>query len=348
MAREKKLSINDVARLAGTSKRTVSRVINNDPKVSAKTLAKVQSVIEQYNYSPSPQARALSLRRSFLVSIVHDNPNASYVTEAMYGALEICRSAGYELIMHPCDLSRSNAIDEIMRFIEHLKIEGVILLQPASEFEELATRLKEIRCNYVCLLSARTEDDAHMIYHNDGKAVRQIVDHIVDLGHRDIAIIRGPENSQAANQRFEAFRTALARHDFELQKNHVAVGDHTFQSGIEGAEWLLNSNRLPTAIFASNDEMAIGAIVTAQKMGIRIPKELTVVGFDNSPQALKMWPALTTAELNVRQMTELAARKLLAQCSGDRDTAAAIPVEVEPTFIQRQTTDVPATVPIRR
>jgi LacI family transcriptional regulator len=323
MDQVKKLSINDVARLAGVSKKTVSRVINNEPNVSPKMLKKVQ-------------------RRSFLLSVVHDNPNASFVTEAMYGVLEICRPEGYELIMHPCDFSKPGAIDRIIRFISHLKIDGVILLPPVSESFELTTRLKEIGCNYVSLLSTKSDDEVHMIYHNDGTAVSRIVSHLAELGHREIAIIRGPENSQAANQRFEAFRSALASKGLDLPKNRVAFGGNTFQSGIDCAEWLLRSESPPTAIFASNDEMAIGAIVTAQKIGLKIPAELAVVGFDDSPQASRMWPALTTANLHVKEMTELAAQKLIAQCNGDLEAAAEIRVEVDPTFVQRQTTDVPA------
>jgi LacI family transcriptional regulator len=343
MDRAKKLSINDVARLAGVSKKTVSRVINNEPGVSSRMLKKVQNVIDEYNYTPSRQARALSLSRSFLVSVIHDNPNASFVTEALYGALEICRPEGYELIVHPCDFSKPDTVDEIVSFVSNLKIDGVILLPPVSESADLTRRLREIGCNFVRVLSTRSEDDAHLIYHDDGAAVSQIVSHLVQLRHREIAIIRGPENSQSADQRFKDFRSALANNGLELPKNHIALGHNTFDSGIECAEWLLGSNRPPTAIFANNDEMAIGAIVTAQKKGMKIPGELTVVGFDDSPQASKMWPALTTANQHVREMAELAAQKLIAQCNGDIETAAGIRVAVEPTFVQRQTTDVPAT-----
>ncbi len=338
----KKLSINDVARLAGVSKKTVSRVINNEPAVTAKMLKKVQSVIDEYNYTPSRQARALALNRSFLVSIIHDNPNASFVTEALYGALDICRPAGYELIVHPCDFKKQDTVDEIIRFVSNLKVDGVILLPPVSESDELTKRLREISCNFVRLLSTASEDDAHMIYHNDGAAVGQIVSHFVDLGHQEIGLIRGPEKSQSANQRYKEFRSALATNSLNLPKNHIALGDNTFRSGMECAEWLLGSNRPPTAIFANNDEMAIGAIVKAQKMGLKIPAELTVVGFDDSPQASRMWPALTTANLHVREMAELAAQKLIAQCNGDIEAAARIRVAVDPTFVQRQTTDVPA------
>ena len=342
MVQKTKLNINDIARLAGTSKRTVSRVINNDPNVSQKMLKIVQRIIDENDYTPSRQARALSMRRSFLLSIIHDNPNASYVTEALYGALQICRPAGYELIVHPCDSSKRDTVDEILQFVANLKIDGVILLPPVSESADLTNRLREVGCHFVRLLSARTEDDAHLIYHDDGKAVNQIVSHLVELGHQEIAFIRGPENSQSADQRFTAFRSALANKGLDLPNNHIALGQNTFDSGIECAEWLLASNSPPTAIFANNDEMAIGAIVTAQKMGIKIPAELTVVGFDDSPQASKMWPALTTANQHVKKMAELAAQKLIAQCNDDIESAAAVRVSVEPTFVQRQTTDVPS------
>lgn len=343
MVQKTKLNINDIARLAGTSKRTVSRVINNDPNVSPKMLKTIQHVIDENNYTPSRQARALSLRRSFLFSIIHDNPNASYVTEALFGALEICRPEGYELIVHPCNFSKPDAIDEIIRFMSQLKIDGVILLPPVSESSDLTNRLKEIDCNFVRLLSTKSEDDARMIFHDDGRAVNQIVSHLVELGHQEIAVIRGPENSQSADQRFKAFRSALVDNGLDLPKNHIASGQNTFDSGIECAEWLLGSSRPPTAIFANNDEMAIGAIVTAQKMGMRIPAELTVVGFDDSPQASRMWPALTTANQHVKEMSGLAAEKLIAQCNGDIEAAAAVQVAVEPTFVRRQTTDVPMT-----
>ncbi len=345
MLRPKHPSINDVARLAGVSKKTVSRIINNEPNVSEKMRRKVQSAIDECSYTPNSQARGLSLSRSFLVSVVYDNPNASYVMEAMYGALDYCRSQGYELIMHPCDFSSPTAIDDLMTFIGQSKIDGVILLQPISESAELASTLKEAGCNFVRLLSTRCEDEANMIYHNDGIAVNQIVAHLAERGHRQIAHIRGPLNSQSANQRHAEFLLAMEKQSLVVAEHHVVLGDYTFRSGIDSAESLLASNSPPSAIFASNDEMAIGAIVAAQRMGIKIPTGLAVVGFDDSPHASRMWPALTTVNLRVKEMTQLAAQKLIAQCNGNNSAAADVPCEVKPIFIQRQTTDIPSTTP---
>lgn len=338
---KKKATINDVARLAGVSKKTVSRVINSEPNVGAKTLSKVQKVIEQLNYVPNPQARGLASNRSFLVSMIYDNPNASYVTEAMYGALSQCRPNGYELIVHPCDSIQVDLHNDIISFIKRTKIDGVILLPPLSQSEELIGKLRAIECHYVRLQSVTSDDGAHMIHFNDREAVGHIADHLVALGHKDIGFIHGPENSQSAVERYEGFRQRLEEHGISLAANRIAKGAYTFQSGVDSAEWLLNANRPPSAIFACNDEMAIGVMATAKKMGIQIPGDLTVIGFDDSPQASRVWPALTTVNLHIKEMVSLATQKLLALCNNDLESAASIQSELLPTFIQRQTTAVP-------
>jgi LacI family transcriptional regulator len=341
---KKKATINDVARLAGVSKKTVSRVINNEPNVGARTLSKVRKVIEQLNYVPNPQARGLAFNRSFLLAMIYDNPNASYITEVMYGALSECRPNGYELVVHPCDASHVKLNEDIVDFIKRAKIDGVILLPPVSESEELISKLRAIDCNYVRLQSVVSDDSSHMIHFNDREAVSHIADHLVALGHRDIGFIHGPKSSQSAIERYEGFRRTLENTGISLPANRIAMGAYTFQSGAECAEWLLNSGHPPTAIFASNDEMAIGVMATAKKMGINIPGDLTVIGFDDSPLATRVWPALTTVNLRIKEMGKLATQKLLALCDNDAERAASIQSELLPTFVQRQTTAVPKCV----
>lgn len=336
-----KATINDVARIAGVSKKTVSRVINNEPNVSATTLSKVRLVIDQLNYSPNPQARGLAFRRSFLLAMVYDNPNASYVMEAMSGALSCCRPKGYELIVHPCDFSHELLHEDIINFVRRVKIDGVILLPPVSESEELSNKLNEVGCHYVRLLSVSSGDAAHIVHSNDREAVSHITDHLIELGHKDIGFIQGPRNSRSAIERDEGFRQALKKNRMSLPANRVARGAYTFQSGVECAEWMLSSNPPPTAIFASNDEMAIGVMACAKKMGIEIPADLTVVGFDDSPQASRVWPALTTTNLPIQEMTKLATQKLLALCDDDVESAKQIQSEFVPSFIQRQSTAAP-------
>ena len=139
----------------------------------------------------------------------------------------------------------------------------------------------------------------------------------------------------------ERYKTKLQDKGISLPAKRVAMGAYTYQSGVECAEWLLNSSSPPTAIFASNDQMAIGVMATAKKMGIDIPRELTVIGFDDSPQASRVWPALTTMDLHTREMSKKATQKLLALYDNDAKLAASIQTEFLPTFIQRQTTAAP-------
>ena len=340
----KKNTINDVARLAKVSKKTVSRVINDEPGVRTTTRNHVLHVIDKLNYFPDPQARGLASRRSFLLALMYDNPNASFVTDAMYGVLDRCRSKGYELVIHPCDSGDESLIDDISKFIRRMKIDGVILLPPLSDSEVLAAKLKDMGCNYVRLLSVATDDPAHMIHFNDRVAVRAIANHLVDLGHTNIGFIHGPEGSQAAIERYEGFRDALAVQNIALPISRIGRGMHTFQSGVACTEWLLNASQPPTAIFASNDEMAMGVMVAAMKMGFKIPADLTVVGFDDSPHSTEVWPALTTVNLHVRQMGQLATDKLLLLCSKDIQQAAAIPYQMASEFIQRQSTAAPRNI----
>jgi LacI family transcriptional regulator len=338
---DKKPTISDVARLAGVSKKTVSRVINNEPNVGAKTLSKVKKVIEDLDYSPNSQARGLAFSRSFLLAMIYDNPNASFITDAMYGALSQCRPNGYELVVHPCDATQANLHDDIISFIMRTKIDGVILLPPLSESNVLISKLKAIKCNYVRLVSVVSDDVAHMVHFNDREAVKDIAEHLIALGHTKIGFIKGPENSKSAAERHDAFRDALEQNGVHLGANRIAFGANTFQSGVDCAVQLLKPENRPTAIFASNDEMAIGVMVTAQKMGISIPRELTIVGFDDTPQASKVWPALTTVNLQVKEMGKLATQKLLALCSNNIELAKKIKFELVPTVVRRDTTAPP-------
>lgn len=334
----RKSTINDVARLAEVSKKTVSRVINKSPKVSDRTREKVEKVVAELNYSPDPQARGLAFRKSFLLGLVYDNPNPSYVAAIQEGVLGYCRDEGYELVVHPCDRLSSKLLDDISRFIERLKLDGVVLLPPISENPEVIALLQESTCQYVRILSVQLDDPAHLVQSNDRIAVEKIANHLMDLGHREFGFIHGPKDSQSAKERYEGFINALATRDLTMDKKRVTWGDYTFDSGLACAEELLSSQPGPTAIFASNDEMALGVLVTAAKLGMKVPLDLSVVGFDDEPHASKLYPSLTTVNQHVHEMGQLAAEKLLALCRKDHDWASEVKTVVTPNLVVREST----------
>jgi LacI family transcriptional regulator len=326
-----KATINDIARLAGVSKKTVSRVINDSPLVKPDTRAKVHALMREYGYAPDPQARGLAFRKSFLVGLVFDNPTAQYIVNMQYGVLDALRDTGYELVVHPCDSKREGYIDGIRRFVLQQKLHGVILIPRVSEDQALAEALREVDCRYVRIASVPFDEAGRMLVTQDRIAGAEAADYLESLGHRRIGLITGPKRYRSSIERGGGFLDALARRGIQVPPEHVYEGGYTFESGVAGAEQLLSRPDRPTAIFACNDEMAAGVYKAAQRMGISIPVELSVVGYDDSPLASQLWPAMTTIRLPVRDVGRQAASLLLAQDTGQ----VAVMASVTPHLVAR-------------
>ena len=317
-------TINDIARLAGVSKKTVSRVINRSPLVREDTRERVNALMREYDYVPDPQARGLAFRRSFLIGLVFDNPTAQYIVNMQYGILDALRESGYELVVHPCDSKRDDYIEGIRSFVLQQKLHGVILIPRVSEDQELAAVLREINCRYVRIASLKLDDDGHMLLTQDRSAGEEVANYLESLGHRNIGLITGPQRYRSSVERGGGFTEALRRRGIELGPDVVYEGGYTFESGVAGAEHLLAQTPRPTAIFACNDEMAAGVYKAAQRMGVSIPGDLSVVGYDDSPLASQLWPALTTVRLPVRDVGRQAAAMLLAEPGKSPATAFTV------------------------
>lgn len=332
------ITINEVATRAGVSKKTVSRVLNKEPYVTQATLAKVKKAMAELNYSPNPQARGLASSKSFLLALIYDNPNTNYVSEAMLGALSQCTAAGFELVVRPCSDDSQNKHEEIIDFLLKTKIDGALLLPPVSESAEFISKLEKAKCKFVRIIAANQGDALNTVKLDSKSAAAEVAEHFIHLKHSNIGFIRGPQHSASAEERHRGFAGALLTHGIKLSKPFITVGDSTFQSGLDCADKLLNVTPRPTAIFASNDEMALGAIVATQRRGLKIPEDISIVGFDDSPQAAKIWPALTTLNPSTKAMATTATQKLIALCRKDPKTALSLPSQFHATFIQRQTT----------
>jgi LacI family transcriptional regulator len=306
------VTINDIARIAGVSKKTVSRVLNRSPLVHEDTRARIQAVMERYRYVPDPQARGLAFRKSFLLGLVYDNPNAQYIVNMMEGALDGLRGSDYELVVHPCDRRSSDFIAGVRQFVERQKLHGVILLPPISENDELVGVLQDAGCGYVRVSYAMLDEPARMMVSNDRQAVGEVASYLQSLGHQRIGYITGPRGFMSARERREGFTEALQRRGLSLPEELIVEGGYTYESGLAGGEILLGRVPRPTAIFASNDEMAAGVYRAAHNVGLTIPRDLSVVGFDDGPIAARLMPRLTTVRLPIRDIGRLAARKLIA------------------------------------
>ncbi|MBT2749405.1 MULTISPECIES: LacI family DNA-binding transcriptional regulator [unclassified Lysobacter] len=338
-APDKAKTINDIARLAEVSKKTVSRVINHSPLVHQETRERVEAVMRQFNYTPDPFARGLAFRRSFLIGMVYDNPTAQYIVNMQYGALDAIRDSGFELVVHPCDSRNPGYIDGVHRFVQQQKLHGVMLVPRVSEDQALADMLADIGCRYSRIASVSLDEASRMVITHDRDGAAEAADYLQSLGHRDIALITGPSSYRSAHERTAGFVEALSKRGIELPAARIVEAGYTFESGVAAAELLLAGNKRPSAIFAGNDEMAAGVYKVALRAGISIPQQLSVVGFDDSPLASRLWPALSSVRLPVRDMGRIAASMLLQSEPGAASVASA---SVRPHLVVRDSCQPPA------
>jgi LacI family transcriptional regulator len=311
-----KPTINDVARLSGVSKKTVSQVINRSPLLNGGTRERVLGVIRDLGYVPNPQARALALRTNFLIGLIHDSPNAQTVLSAQQGVLEALQGSDYAMVVRPVDRGSPTLIDDVRWFLEHQRPHGVVILPPLSGNEAVGRLCGELGCSYVRMGSAELGDPDHMIASDDREAVAGAVRHLIAQGHRRIGLVTGPHGLPLATHRRLGFEDALAEAGITVPDGFVTEGNYTFESGVAAGDRLLGLSPRPTAIFASNDEMAVGVLHAARMRDLDVPEDLSVIGFDDSPIAGLIWPPLTTVRWPIVDMARAAALKLLAGDGG--------------------------------
>lgn len=339
LAKGKPVTINDIARLSGVSKKTVSRIINNSPLVRQDTREKVETLMRELGYTPDPLARGLAFRRSFLIGMVYDNPTAQYIVDMQYGALDALRGSAYELVVHPCDTRNPDYVEGVRRFVQQQKLHGVILVPRASEDQALSDMLSEIGCRYTRIASVALDSTSQMVITHDRDGAAEAAEYLLSLGHRDIALITGPAVYRSAHERTGGFLDALSKRGLDIPPERICEAGYTFESGVAAAEKLLLSGQpRPTAIFTGNDEMAAGVYRVAMRAGLQIPRELSIVGFDDSPLASRLWPPLTS----VRRQTRDTGRTAAAMLIQPEDTPALTMASVRPHLIVRDSCQSPS------
>ena len=335
----RKPTIKDVAELAGVSKKTVSRVINDSPLVNEATRKGIQGLIRDIGYQPDPQARGLASRRSFLVGMISDNPTPQYVVNIQLGILDVLRNTGFELVVHPCDRKSDTFIEDARKFIEVQKLYGVILTPSVSEDERLAEVLRELGCAYIRIASIALDMERRMIVTNDRIGGREAARHLAKLGHTRIALIAGRRSFRSAHERRAGFEDGLAEFGISIPPEYILQGDYTFESGLALGADILDLEPPPTAVFAANDEMAAGVLQALHVAGQTPPDSLSIVGFDDFETATRVWPRLTTVRTPARRIGTLAAERLF---EFNDDSEAGGENETTPRLIERDSTRRPS------
>lgn len=309
-------SINDVAKLARVSIKTVSRVVNNATNVSPELRARVQSAIDQLRYRPNQSARRLAGGRSFMIAYLYDNPALGYTAGIQSGAAERCRDLGYHLVVEPISANAEERFEVLDRLVAALRPDGIMLVPPLSDDAALLARIASI--GLPCARIAGSIPAPGFAIHTPERAAgRMVADHLLQQGHRRIGVIAPPGSHRAALRRVEGFRDGLTAAGQPIDESLFIDGAFDFPSGIAAAEKLLALPVPPSAIFATNDDMALGALTLAHRKGIGVPEQLSIIGFDDTPASLTSWPPLMT----VRQPLEDMGRSVIdALANGPIDT----------------------------
>ena len=311
-----KATIDDVAALAGVSMKTVSRVCNKELNVRPAMREKVLAAIAALDYRPNLSARSLAGNRSYLLGLLYGIPSAHYVLDIQEGVLEVCRPQGYELVVHPCDHQDANLVAEVCNLIRNMRMDGVMLTPPISDNLEILQALIQLAVPFVRVAPTLNKDLSPYVETNDREASYDMTCQLIAMGHHRIGFICGHPDHRAVSLRFEGYKTALIENDIPFDQRLVEQGYNSFESAELCARNLLQQNPRPTAIFAANDEMAAGVMMVAHQMGIKIPVELSVAGFDDTPVAHQIWPSLTTVRQPIQMMAKKATELLLKRLKG--------------------------------
>lgn len=306
-----RVRIEEVAEAAGVSIKTVSRVLNREPNVREHTRERVLVAVDRLKYTPHFSARSLAGNKSFLVALLYNNPSASYMMEVMEGVLEGCERHQYNMMLWPLDLDGNKNVAEVEALIARSQPDGLVLTPPITDSPELLARLAELGTPYASI-SPKDPQGCTGVAMDETRAAFEMVTHLVSLGHRRIAHIIGHPAHGASGWRLAGYRQGLENGGIEFDPSLVVAGEFSFESGVSGAAKLLDLPQRPTAVFAANDDMAAGVITVALERNLRVPEDLSVCGFDDTPMSRHIFPALTTVHQPTHEMGRLATQELLA------------------------------------
>ena len=317
-------TIVDVAEQAGVSIKTVSRVLNHEPGVHENTRETVLKVVAELKYRPKLSARSLAGARSFLIGLLYYDPSAAFVGGVQQGATLRCREAGYHLVVESLHNDAPDLEQQVERMVSALQPDGMLLTPPLCDSPKVLKALRDT--NTRCVLMSPDLGRGHRgtrsraalpsVSMDDVRAAEEVTHLLISLGHRRIAILKGAVDQSASHLRYEGFVNAMNQHGLPVDPDMVYQGDFTFRTGVEGAHQLLSRRVRPTAVFASNDDMALGVLAAAHRLGLAVPQDLSVAGFDDSQAASLVWPPLTTVRQPMAEMARTAVEMLIG-AAGD-------------------------------
>ena len=332
-------TIFDVADQAGVSIKTVSRVVNREANVREKTRDKVLASIKALDYRPNAAARGLSAKRSFVIGLVYENAEEfSYTKDVLGGVLSACEEQGYSLLLRPVTLPSDNLEREVESFVRLTGADGIVLPAPIGDIDVVCDLLARLEIPVARISPKHPVCQDINVFCDEDQATFELTTYLAQQGHQRIGFIRGHPDHRATEERLRGYVEALKEQGIRYDRDLVCSGLFTYESGRDATTHLLHSEHPPTAIIASNDEMACGAVHAAYECGLEIPRDLSIAGFDDTPVAARLWPPLTTVRQPIVGMAETATRLLIQKLRGEQVEMPDGPFHCD--VVIRQSTDV--------
>ncbi len=305
-------NIKDVSALAGVSVKTVSRVLNGHRYVSQDTRERVEKAMQELEFRPSVAARILAGNKSGQIALIYDNHSPYYMNQVQMGCWEACQASNSRLLAQPVDVGDAMVGEQVRGLVTETHVDGVVLSSPVTDCAPVLKALEGMDIPFVRISPGTNNAMTSSVFMDDAQAADDMTSYLIAQGHRKIGFIRGHSSHMASEERLFGYRRALDRAGLPFEPALVAPGEFDFDSGVAAAHLFLNGPTRPSAIFASNDDMAAGVLSVAHDMGLSVPQDLSVAGFDNTTLARMVWPQLTTIHQPTREMA-FAATQLLLQ-----------------------------------
>lgn len=334
MNRPPKITIREVAARVGVSTMTVSRVLRNEGRVSPETREAVQKAMKDLQYEPLQSARNLASSVAKVLGLITLGDAAKsiatrggydYVAGLHFGALQVCLERDYGLWLFNVNDLVSADINGLVRRVRSRQIGGYVVAAPATEIDGLFEAFREAGIVHAAVSPMDTARPQRWAAANEREATRALTEHLIAHGHRDIAYVGGTEGSRAACERSAGFMDAMAAHCLKAPRSWVVDSDHSFEGGLAAGQRLLRGARLPSAVCCVTDDVAAGVMGAARARDLRLPEDLSLVGFNNFGLAQKLWPGLTTANLPIEDLAAHATRQVIDAIQGGETRCAIEP-----------------------
>jgi len=319
-------TIIDVAKKAGVSIKTVSRVMNNESNVRDETRRRVRKAMAELEYNPSDAARQMRSGKSRAIGMLYGDPSSGYQTRLNHAMMQACLNAGRYLVVGLFDVAAGDWKGQLEAFLNRTKVESLVMVPPMCDSSILQEFILERGIKGILLSPSRSVPGIPAVSMDDKKAAREMTQHLLDLGHKRIGHLTGHPDHIASFLRKQGYEEAMVSRGLGRPDESLVVqGGFDFRMALSNAEKMLSADDRPTAIFAASDDMAVAAYMAAGKLGLSVPEELSIAGFDDVPIAQTIWPALSTVAQPFAEMAEESVRILT---ENDRATQASNHVEL--------------------